>query len=310
LFDSLFSDQPSTTEKPLLPTSSSFHHLGSLKVENKNDLVKSTPNLNDLFGDLLIDQTGGNGQKSSSSYGSGISFGTSINTNASFAKPSFGVGPTYNSTQLPAGKPQGGNVNISGSNNFSGGSSVFPPFSSNAASSSVSSDRVYQSHDNPAKGASVAGVNISCTDPKIQPVPGVNKKIDLNAAFGELLNEQGFSGGSTSTSATRTINEMRRTELMQTKTPEQLKVNDWVEGKRKNIRALLSTLHTVVWESCSWKATSMSVMVEPNDVKKVYRKACLAIHPDKQHGQPWEELAKLIFVELNEAWSHFENDNF
>lgn len=78
----------------------------------------------------------------------------------------------------------------------------------------------------------------------------------------------------------------------------------------------------------------MSQMITPVQVKKVYRKACLAIHPDKvikiivvricdlllcfihginnfhsllqQMGEEWEELAKLIFVELNEAWAAFE----
>ena len=105
-----------------------------------------------------------------------------------------------------------------------------------------------------------------------------------------------------------------------------------MEGKRKNIRALLSSLHTVVWEGCSWKQAGMAQMVEPNDVKKMYRKACLAIHPDKVsclvhflcvafrffnlqngcnfqlRGEPQEELAKIIFIELNEAWAHFESE--
>ena len=31
------------------------------------------------------------------------------------------------------------------------------------------------------------------------------------------------------------------------------------------------------------------------------RKACLAVHPDKQMGTPNENLSKLIFMELNEA---------
>lgn len=58
-------------------------------------------------------------------------------------------------------------------------------------------------------------------------------------------------------------------------------VNEWREGKKKNIRALLASLHTVTWEECNWKETNMSEMITPAQVKKVYRKACLAIHPDK-----------------------------
>lgn len=43
-------------------------------------------------------------------------------------------------------------------------------------------------------------------------------------------------------------------------------------------------------------------LVTSGDVKKMYKKACLAVHPDKQSGTPNEELAKLIFMELNDAW--------
>lgn len=49
-------------------------------------------------------------------------------------------------------------------------------------------------------------------------------------------------------------------------------------------------------------------MIQPTQVKKVYRKACLCIHPDKQVGTEWEELAKSIFIELNEAWSYFSQE--
>lgn len=53
------------------------------------------------------------------------------------------------------------------------------------------------------------------------------------------------------------------------------------EGKKSNIRALLCSLHTVVWENCRWTKCDMGALVEPAAVKKAYRKACLAIHPDK-----------------------------
>ena len=41
----------------------------------------------------------------------------------------------------------------------------------------------------------------------------------------------------------------------------------------------------------------------------MYKKACLAVHPDKQMGTPNEELSKLIFIELNDAWAEFNKDN-
>ena len=45
----------------------------------------------------------------------------------------------------------------------------------------------------------------------------------------------------------------------------------------------------------------MHQLVDPTDVKKMYRKACLAVHPDKQMGTDNENLSKLIFMELNEV---------
>ena len=56
---------------------------------------------------------------------------------------------------------------------------------------------------------------------------------------------------------------------------------EWTEGKKKNIRALLCSLHTILWDGAKWNECGMHQLVQPNDVKKIYRKACLAAHPDK-----------------------------
>ena len=45
---------------------------------------------------------------------------------------------------------------------------------------------------------------------------------------------------------------------------------DWIEGKERNIRALLSTLHTVLWkEEAKWKQVGMHQLVNSNDVSFV-----------------------------------------
>lgn len=82
----------------------------------------------------------------------------------------------------------------------------------------------------------------------------------------------------------------------------------------------------------------MADLVTPDQVKKCYRKAALVVHPDKvvfpnrlerpavvgmdsmsafaqnlpcvsaqATGKPYEHYAKMIFMELNDAWSEFEN---
>ncbi|KFV45246.1 Cyclin-G-associated kinase, partial [Tyto alba] len=125
--------------------------------------------------------------------------------------------------------------------------------------------------------------------------------------FEDLLSNQGFSAKSDK-KGPKTIAEMRKQEMSKDMDPLKLKILEWIEGKERNIRALISTLHTVLWEGENkWKPVSMADLVTPEQVKKYYRKAVLVVHPDKATGQPYEQYAKMIFMELNDAWSEFEN---
>ena len=63
--------------------------------------------------------------------------------------------------------------------------------------------------------------------------------------------------------------------------PVKLKIMQWKENKTRNIRALLGSLHTIVWDDCNWQSVGIHQLMNPSDVKKMYRKACLAVHPDK-----------------------------
>ncbi|XP_047343774.1 cyclin-G-associated kinase isoform X2 [Vespa velutina] len=131
-------------------------------------------------------------------------------------------------------------------------------------------------------------------------------------AFEDLLGSQGynfFSSRKAEKDSPKTINQMRKVEAAKTMDPDRLKVTEWTEGKKGNLRALLCSLHTVLWpEAERWQRYEMHQLVTAADVKKAYRKACLAVHPDKQTGTANENIAKLIFMELNNAWTAFEND--
>ncbi|KAG5898794.1 hypothetical protein JTB14_011004 [Gonioctena quinquepunctata] len=130
----------------------------------------------------------------------------------------------------------------------------------------------------------------------------------VNDVFGDLLGSQGYTFTGKKDNAPRTINAMRKDEMSTYMDPEKLKVLEWVEGKKSNIRALLCSMHTILWEGAKWNKCEMHQLVSAAEVKKAYRRACLAVHPDKQAGTDNESLAKLIFMELNNAWSDFEND--
>ncbi|XP_066470293.1 cyclin-G-associated kinase isoform X2 [Tiliqua scincoides] len=138
--------------------------------------------------------------------------------------------------------------------------------------------------------------------------PGFGQKPKVSENdFEDLLPNQGFSSKSDK-KGPKTIAEMRKQEMSKDMDPLKLKLLDWVDGKERNIRALLSTLHTVLWEGeTKWKPVGMADLVTPDQVKKYYRKAVLVVHPDKATGQPYEQYAKMIFMELSDAWSEFEN---
>ncbi|XP_019387124.1 PREDICTED: putative tyrosine-protein phosphatase auxilin isoform X3 [Crocodylus porosus] len=134
-----------------------------------------------------------------------------------------------------------------------------------------------------------------------------DSKPKVSADFEDLLSGQGFNAHKDK-KGPRTIAEMRKEEMAKEMDPEKLKILEWIEGKERNIRALLSTMHTVLWAGeTKWKPVSMADLVTPEQVKKIYRKAVLVVHPDKATGQPYEQYAKMIFMELNDAWSEFEN---
>ncbi|KAJ3603572.1 hypothetical protein NHX12_028317, partial [Muraenolepis orangiensis] len=125
--------------------------------------------------------------------------------------------------------------------------------------------------------------------------------------FEELLSTQGFASRP-DRKGPRTIAELRRQEITRDMDPLKLQILDWIEGKERNIRALLSTLHTVLWEGeARWRPVGMADLVSGDQVKRSYRKAVLVVHPDKATGKPYEHYAKMIFMELNDAWSEFEN---
>lgn len=59
------------------------------------------------------------------------------------------------------------------------------------------------------------------------------------------------------------------------------RVGAWRDGKRENLRALLASLDSVLWEGSGWKKVGLHELVMANRVKIVYMKAIAKTHPDK-----------------------------
>lgn len=87
------------------------------------------------------------------------------------------------------------------------------------------------------------------------------------------------------------------------------KLNSWAgaKGNEKNVRALLSTLHSVLWDGARWKP--VTVLVQPLEVKKAFRLSMLVVHPDKIDKNAAPEvkfIAQHCFDALKTQYAVFE----
>lgn len=105
-----------------------------------------------------------------------------------------------------------------------------------------------------------------------------------------------------------TLKDLKREQNVKEMDPDKLKISEWTDGKKANIRALLCSMHKVLWDECKWEPVGMQQLVSAADVKKIYRKAVLVVHPDKLTDHPQVNLARMIFVELNDAWAQFQKE--
>jgi len=78
---------------------------------------------------------------------------------------------------------------------------------------------------------------------------------------------------------------------------------------RKNLRAMLASLDTVLWETAKkkWKPVGLHEVIMADQVKKAHRKAILVCHPDKVSNETVEVrlLAEQVHAVLHEALEEF-----
>ena len=84
------------------------------------------------------------------------------------------------------------------------------------------------------------------------------------------------------------------------------KIEAWKRGKETNLRALLSSLDTLVWPELGWKPIGLHQVLDQAGLKKNYTRAIARLHPDKISKQATTEqkmIAGAAFHALNEAWN-------
>lgn len=90
------------------------------------------------------------------------------------------------------------------------------------------------------------------------------------------------------------------------------RVANWKNGKEDNLRALLSSLDSILWEELNWKKVSLAELVLPKKVKIIYMKAVAKTHPDKLPTNATTEqkmISQSVFITLNGAWEGFKTAN-
>ena len=167
--------------------------------------------------------------------------------------------------------------------------------------------KVVEPKNNPARAAAGA-------PPKKKEV-GV--KLDMSNAAGKSAKvQQAMKARVDEMNATRNkaVQEVKDREALKKKREAEEdairvqlepKIKAWSEeyGKKKQLQALLASLHTILWPGAKWKPISMGDILQPAKVKKFYFKATLVVHPDKTGDLPADQrfLAKRIFDALTQA---------
>ncbi|KAJ3119461.1 hypothetical protein HK098_005489 [Nowakowskiella sp. JEL0407] len=90
------------------------------------------------------------------------------------------------------------------------------------------------------------------------------------------------------------------------------KIAAWKAGKEANLRALLSSLDTILWKELGVQKIALSELITPQQVKIKYMKAVSKVHPDKLPQNTTIEqklIANTVFSALNHAWDAFKAQN-
>lgn len=160
--------------------------------------------------------------------------------------------------------------------------------------------------------ASVATVTKSVKGISLSTTNAVGKSATVQAAVHARVTEM-------ETNKQKAIAELRNREaakanadaeedLVRQRLDPKLKAWSEEHGKKKQLRALLANLHTILWEGSGWKQVSLADVLDDSKVKRVYHKASRVVHPDKTGHLDAEKrfVAKRVFDALTQAKVEFD----
>ncbi|KAI8619994.1 hypothetical protein BC830DRAFT_1101159 [Chytriomyces sp. MP71] len=174
--------------------------------------------------------------------------------------------------------------------------------------------------------AAMVGGGTGSVGSSVAPVRSAVEELAFLAGVGGR-NEIAFTGFATSAKpvpasvklavdkaveAVRQQNEQQEKEedlKFQVKEDVEARIESWKRGKEANIRALLSSLDTILWPDLNWNTINLSELITPQQVKVRYMKAVAKVHPDKlKQGTTVEQklIANEVFAVLNKAWDAFK----
>mmetsp|Transcript_18329 Transcript_18329/g.25847 ORF Transcript_18329/g.25847 Transcript_18329/m.25847 type:complete len:536 (-) Transcript_18329:230-1837(-) len=141
----------------------------------------------------------------------------------------------------------------------------------------------------------------------------VGKSANVAAAVNKRVNEMKESQAKALQEVRDRENKKKMEDAEEDEVRKRLepKIKAWSEehGKKKQLRALLASLHTILWPDAKWKTVTIGDLLDDKKVKLAFHKASRVVHPDKTHHLDAEKrfLAKRIFDALSQAKSDFDN---
>jgi len=141
---------------------------------------------------------------------------------------------------------------------------------------------------------------------------GVNRSAVVQAMVNHRVNEMRESQAKALQEVREREVRKQREEAEEDEVRKRLQpiIEAWKEehGKNKDLRALLASLHTILWPGAKWKQLTIGDLMNDKKVKVAFHKASRVVHPDKTHHLPAEQrfLAKRIFDALSQAKTEFD----